>query len=75
MIEIDIDDLSRFVKKYIFIDTYIYYVCMQLEISAVDAFFVAVTSVIARKRKFSLRRYRQRGEKASTKIELPDVKS
>lgn len=46
---------------------------MQLEISAVDAFFV--TSVIALERKFSLRRYIQRGEKASTKIELPDVKS
>lgn len=48
---------------------------MQLEISIVDAFFIAVMSVIARERKFSLRRYIQRGEKASTKIELPDVKS
>lgn len=41
----------------------------------VDAFFIAVTSVIARERKFSLPWYIQRGGKASIKIELPGAKS
>lgn len=62
--------ISHFVKKYTFTDAYIKYATRNIH---VDAFFIAVTSVIVRERKFSLRRYIQRGGKA-TEIELPDAR-